>query len=109
SAANSHQPSAANWSNLQLLHVDRVLGELVECGYHSGVSLVATLSDDHVRELGRNIHVRLFQRTSGEGAASAAASHSDRRGAGGKRALEAALTRSQQTLRIGKVRQHDLP
>ena len=95
-------------SNLQLLHVDRVLSELIECGYHSGVGLVAALSDDHVRELGRNVHVRLFQRAAGEGAAATAACHSDCRGTRGKSGLEAVLTHTHQTLWVGEIRQDNL-
>ena len=93
---------------LQLLHVDRVLRELIERGDHSSVGLIAALSDDHVRELGRNVHVRLFQRAARDGPTAAAAGDPDCRSSGRKGGLETVLSQSQQTLRIGKVRQHNL-
>src|SRR4051794_12870474 len=47
--------------SLLALEVDQVLEDLVRGGDHARVRLEAALRDDHVRELGRQVHVRHLQ------------------------------------------------
>ena len=83
--------------------------ELVKRCHHAGVRLIAALGHDHVGKLGGNVHVGLFQRAASDAAASAGPCNADDRSAGSQCGLEAVLSDAVQALRIGEVREDDVP